>query len=175
MLLDTGKPIWKNHSLRLSYRDSPNHNPTTTWLQTWQAFLSACHISHLCSKWAHRIGVLLPPQGIHMQQNYPVQARAKPRAWPGQRWSRDWGLGRMTGQRGFLWGCNVIIPPSTGGLRNVGGTWLALCFLQVEDHNRGKQPWRCLWLRGGTKVNPGQHEFLVLEKSGREVVPTLIL
>ena len=35
---------------------------------------------------------------------------------------------------------------------------------------------RCLWLRGGTKVSiPGQHEFLVLEKSGREVVPTLIL
>ena len=35
---------------------------------------------------------------------------------------------------------------------------------------------RCLWLRGGPKVSiPGQHEFLVLEKSGREVVPTLIL
>lgn len=70
----------------------------------------------------------------------------------------------------------MITPPSTGGLRNVGGAWLALCFLQVEDHDREKQPWRCLWLRGGTKVSvPGQHEFLVLEKSGREVVPTLIL
>lgn len=100
----------ETHSLHRSYRDSPNHNPTTTWLQTWQAFLSACYISHLKLKVGTQDwGAFCHPRASTRSKTSLCRQEPSLRAWPGQR-GPGLGLSRMTGQRGFLWGCNVTIP-----------------------------------------------------------------
>ena len=70
MLLDSRKPVWKSHSPHLGYRDSSNHSPTATRLQTQQLFLSACHAPGLRSMRGHGDG-----QGVAATLGHPHAAK----------------------------------------------------------------------------------------------------
>lgn len=81
----------------------------------------------------------------------------------------------MTG-RGFPVRCNVIIPPSTGGLRNVRVPGLPFVFSRLKTTTEKAALEMPLAKRGGgAKVNPGQHEFHWFLEVWKRIVPTLIL
>lgn len=69
MLLDSRKPVLKSHSPHLSDRNSSNHSPTATRLQTQQIFLSACHVLCLRSMRGHGDG-----QGVTATLGHPHAA-----------------------------------------------------------------------------------------------------